>query len=37
MFRWCLGERFRVTKPMMLMALGEYHEPRGWWWPSVEY
>jgi predicted N-acetyltransferase YhbS len=35
--RWCLGERFKVIKPMTLMAMGEYYEPRGTFFPSVLY
>ena len=37
LFRWCLGEGLRLVKPMNLMALGEYQEPRGSWYPSVLY
>jgi len=37
LFRWCLGEGLRVIKPMTLMAMGEYHEPRGAWFPSAAY
>ncbi len=37
LFRWSLGEGLRLVKPMNLMALGEYHEPRGSWYPSVLY
>jgi predicted N-acetyltransferase YhbS len=37
LFRWCLDEGLRVLKPMNLMALGEYREPRGSWFPSVLY
>lgn len=36
-FRWCLGEGLRVVKPMTLMAMGEYLEPRGCYFPSVSY
>jgi hypothetical protein len=36
-FRWCLAEGLRVVKPMTLMAMGEYREPTGAWFPSVEY
>ncbi|MBI3667339.1 MAG: GNAT family N-acetyltransferase [Acidobacteria bacterium] len=36
-FRWCLSEGFRVVKPLTLMAIGEYQEPRGCWFPSVLY
>ena len=34
---WCLGEGLRLIKPMNLMALGEYREPQGSWFPSVLY
>jgi predicted N-acetyltransferase YhbS len=37
LFRWSLGEGLRLVKPMNLMALGEYQEPRGSWFPSVLY
>ena len=37
LFRWCLRERLRLVKPMNLMALGGYQEPRGSWFPSVLY
>jgi predicted N-acetyltransferase YhbS len=37
LLRWCLREGFRLVKPMNLMALGEYREPRGSWFPSVMY
>ncbi len=36
-FRWCLGEGFRIVKPMTLMALGAYREPNGAFLPSVAY
>jgi predicted N-acetyltransferase YhbS len=36
-FRWSLGEGLRLVKPMNVMALGEYQEPRGAWYPSVLY
>src|SRR5918992_1664929 len=29
LFRWCLEEGLRLVKPMNLMALGGYQEPRG--------
>ena len=35
--RWCLGEGMRAVKPMTLMAMGAYQEPRGCWFPSVFY
>jgi predicted N-acetyltransferase YhbS len=37
LFRWGLEEGLRLMKPMNLMALGEYQEPRGSWFPSVLY
>jgi predicted N-acetyltransferase YhbS len=37
LFRWCLEEGLRLVKPMNLMAVGDYREPRGGWFPSVEY
>jgi GNAT superfamily N-acetyltransferase len=37
LFRWCLEERLRLVKPMNLMAVGDYREPRGSWFPSVLY
>jgi len=37
LFRWCLAEGFRATKPMTLMAMGEYREPQGSYMPSVLY
>ena len=37
LFRWALEEGLRLVKPMNLMALGEYQEPRGSWFPSVLY
>ena len=36
-FRWCLGEEFRVIKPMTLMAMGQYQDPTGTFLPSVLY
>jgi predicted N-acetyltransferase YhbS len=37
LFRWGLEEGFRLVKPMNLMAVGEYREPEGSWFPSVLY
>jgi GNAT superfamily N-acetyltransferase len=37
LFRWCLSQGLRVVKPMTLMAMGEYQEPRGCFLPSVLY
>jgi hypothetical protein len=37
LFRWCLGQGLRVVKPMTLMAMNDYQEPRGCFLPSVLY
>jgi predicted N-acetyltransferase YhbS len=37
LFRWCLASGLKAVKPMTLMAMGEYREPRGVWTPSVGY
>jgi len=37
LFRWCLQNGLRVLKPMTLMSMGEYHEPRSCYIPSVGY
>jgi predicted N-acetyltransferase YhbS len=37
LFAWCLDEGLRSLKPMNLMTLGFYQEPRGAWFPSVLY
>ena len=37
LFRWCLAQKLRVIKPMTLMAMGVYQEPRGCFLPSVLY
>jgi GNAT superfamily N-acetyltransferase len=37
LFRWCLEQGMRAVKPMNLMALGEYQDPGGAWFPSVIY
>lgn len=36
-FRWCLGEGLRVIKPMTLMTMGEYQQPKGAYFTSVGY
>ena len=36
-FRWLLAEGVKVVKPMTLMTMGFYQEPRTPYWPSVEY
>jgi hypothetical protein len=35
-FKWCLAQGLRVVKPMGLMAMGTYHDPRGAFYPSVQ-
>ncbi len=37
LFRWCLKSGMKVVKPMNLMSMGEYQEPRGAFLPSVLY
>jgi hypothetical protein len=37
LFRWFLSRGLRVVKPMTLMAMGEYREPRESFYPSVGY
>lgn len=37
LFRWCLEQGLRLVKPMNVMALGDYHQPKGEWLPSVLY
>ena len=37
LFRWCLKKGLKVVKPMSLMAVGAYEEPRGCFLPSVLY
>jgi len=37
LFRWFLSKGIRVVKPMNLMAIGEYQEPKGSYLPSVGY
>jgi GNAT superfamily N-acetyltransferase len=36
-FRWCLDQGMRVVKPMTLMAMGEYQEPAGCYFPSAVF
>jgi len=36
-FRWCLSEGLRVVKPMTLMAMGRYLDPKGCYFPSASY
>lgn len=37
LFRRCLIHGLRAVKPMTYMALGEYRQPEGAWFPSVLY
>lgn len=37
LFRWCLQKGLRVLKPMTLMTMGEYQEPRSCYLTSVGY
>jgi predicted N-acetyltransferase YhbS len=37
LFRWCLHQGMRAIKPMTLMTMGHYQEPRGCYFPSVLY
>ncbi|PWT79797.1 MAG: GNAT family N-acetyltransferase, partial [Acidobacteria bacterium] len=37
LFRWCLQKGLQVIKPMTLMAVGKYFEPRGVFLASVGY
>jgi predicted N-acetyltransferase YhbS len=37
LFRWCLQEGLRALKPLAVMALGEYRQPQGCYFPSFVY
>jgi len=37
LFRWCLHQGMRAIKPMTLMTMGRYEEPKGCYFPSVLY
>ncbi len=37
LFRWALGQGLRIVKPLTLMTLGPYQEPRGSFFPTVLY
>ena len=37
LFRWSLQQGLRLVKPMNVMALGDYRDPQGSWFPSVLY
>lgn len=33
--RWCLAQGMRMIKPLSLMAMGQYQDPRGCFYTSV--
>ena len=37
LFRWCLREGLRAVRPMTLMTVGEYSDPKGIYLPSILY
>jgi predicted N-acetyltransferase YhbS len=37
LYAWGLEEGLRALKPMNVMSMGSYQEPRGSWYPSVLY
>ncbi len=37
LFRWCLQEGLRGLKPLAVMAIGEYQQPAGCYFPSYLY
>jgi len=37
LFRWCLHQGMRAIKPMTLMTIGHFQEPRGCYFSSVQY
>ena len=37
LFRWCLQKGLKVMKPLTLMSMGEYYQPRSSCLPSVGY
>jgi hypothetical protein len=37
LFRWCLAQGLRAVRPMTLMSVGQYREPKGAYVPSVLY
>ena len=37
LFRWCLSQGMRVVKPMTLMSMDDYQEPKTAFWPSVQF
>lgn len=37
LLRWCLNEGMRITKPLTLMAKGDYQVPKGIYFPNLLY
>ena len=37
LFRWCLQEGLRALKPLAVMAIGDYQQPAGCYFPSYLY
>ncbi len=37
LFRWCLQEGLRALKPLAVMAIGDYQQPSGCYFPSCVY
>jgi predicted N-acetyltransferase YhbS len=37
LFQWCLKKGMRLIKPLTLMAMGQYQQPRGSYLPSVGF
>ena len=37
LFRWCLSQGLRMVKPMTLMSMGDYQEPKTPFFPSVQF
>jgi hypothetical protein len=37
LFRWLLTEGMRIVKPLTLMSMGEYEDPKQVYLPSVGY
>ena len=36
-FRWCLEQGLQVVKPIIFMTIGAYQDPKGCYFPSIEY
>jgi len=37
LFRWCLNHNMRLVKPLTLMGMGPYQNPRGFYFPSATF